>query len=75
MGAAFVVVLAARFGRHSPLWATSILTRMQRMQKPANMPGHVSSAACRPGNDLVPFRRVVGSNCVRVVRRLLGIRR
>jgi hypothetical protein len=30
--AAFVVLLAARFGRHSPLWATGILTRMQRMQ-------------------------------------------
>ena len=49
------------------------------MQTPANMLGHVSSAACRPGNkdvnDLVPFRRVVGAVCVRVVRRLLGIRR
>ena len=39
------------------------------------MPGHVTSTACRPGNDLVPFRRVVGAVCVRVVRRLLGIRR
>jgi hypothetical protein len=68
-------LLARRFGRHSPLWATGILTRMKRMQTPANMPGHVSSAACRPGNDLVPFRRVVGAVCVRVVHRLLGIRR
>jgi len=39
------------------------------------MLGHVSSAARTPGNDLVPFRRVVGAVCVRVVRRLLGIRR
>ena len=32
-----------------------MLTRMQRMQTPANMPMHISSAACRPGNDFVPF--------------------
>ena len=71
----FCLLLAARFGRHSPLWATGILIHMYWMQTPANIPMHVSSAACRPGNDLVPFRRVVGTVCVRVVRRLLGIRR
>ena len=45
------------------------------MKTPDNMLGHVSSAACRPGNELVPFGRVVGAVCVRAVRRLLGIRR
>jgi hypothetical protein len=55
------------------------------MQTPANMPMHISSAACRPalapGTTSFPCDRdvwsLVGAVCVRVpvVRRLLGIRR